>query len=424
MRNLAYAALIPLACSLPALARAADPCDVSINNACIDSDGFWAHAGASRFTSVGGTEALPASQLSFGLISSYQSRPVTLVNPSPGPTGTKSVAVDNQLTEHFLFAYGITDRLSASFVLPATIAQNGEGLRPITGGDRLRSQALRDLRFGLAFSLLDRTMAPREGGAQVHVDDATWAAHRPISYGLMARLEVAAPTGDRDAFATNGTAVFWPSLAGDVRIRRLTLATEVGVRVREVRESFGTRQGSQLAQAIGVSYDIWGNEVLSPFAEFRYLLGMASNRQSALLADGTLASSAVSGGMAPAEWLVGARTGGLFGGDFSIDLSGGGGVPLTGDDFGTPRFRFTLGLRYAPKNRDSDGDGIRDAVDKCPHTYAARSADPDAPVDGCEHAAKPLDFSESSEAAPAPAPNRQPWPVQRGDGTSTAPLGR
>lgn len=399
-----FALSLSIACTLPALAQAADPCDVAVNNACVDSDGFWPHAGASRFPSIGGTTALPEHLFSFGLISSYQSRPVTLQTPSPGPTGSSSVAVDNQVTEHFLWAYGITDRLSGSFVLPVTVAQNGEGLRPITGGDRLRSQSLRDLRFGLTYSIFDRTMAPRAGGPKVHVDDPTWEAHKPLSFGLAARLEISAPTGDRDAFSTSGTAVFWPSLSGDVKFRRLLVASEIGVRVREVREAFGTRQGSQLAQAIGVSYDVWGNERLSPFAEFRYLVGLGSSGRARLDETGVLTH--LNDGFAPAEWTVGARSGGWFGGDFAIDLSGGGGVPLTGDDFGTPRFRFTLGLRYAPQRRDSDGDGVLDLNDRCPTTYAPRPTDPDVPVDGCVHAEKQLDFSNENQPATPTDPTR------------------
>lgn len=369
--------------AIPSVARAADPCDVSVNNACLDSDTYWPHAGPSRFAGIGGTEPLPSQQFSFGLVTSYQSRPVTLLTPSPGPTGTRAHAVDNQLTAHFLWAYGITERLHASFVVPATIVQNGEGLRPLTGGSTLRNQALRDLRFGVGYAFVTRPQ----------VDDPTLVQRKPITYGLMGRFELSAPTGDRDAFATNGSAVFTPSLAGDLRYGRLLIGAEIGVRVRETREALGTRIGPQLAQGIGVSYDLFGDEKLTPFAEFRSLVGTVRNRSSVVRANGTVDSRDVGGGNAPAEWLVGVRTAPFFGGDFAADLSGGGGIPLTGDDFGTPRFRFTLGLRYAPHERDSDGDGILDKVDKCPHEKGVVPPGSDAPMDGCAHEApKALEF--------------------------------
>lgn len=380
---------------LPAPAQAADPCDVTVNNACIDSETFWPHAGTTRFVSIGGTEPLREGQVSFGLISSYQSRPVTLLTPSPGPTGTRNFAVDNQLTEHFLLALGITEKLHASFVLPATVLQSGEGLRPLTGGGTLRNQALRDLRFGVGYAFVTR---PR-------VDDATLIQRRKLTYGLMGRFDVSAPTGDRDAFATNGTAVFVPSLAGDLRYGRLLVGAEIGVRVRETREALGTRVGPQITQALGVTYDIFGNELLAPFAEFRMLVGTTRNRASVVRASGAVDSRNVGGGNAPAEWAIGVRTAPFFGGDFAADASGGGGIALTGDDFGTPRFRFTLGLRYAPHDRDSDGDGLQDKLDACPHEKEVVPAGSDAPHDGCVHAApNAVDFHAAPELTPASEP--------------------
>lgn len=393
-------------------ARAADPCDVSVNNACIDSETFWPHAGATRFVSIGGTEPLPDGQVSFGLISSYQSRPVSLLTPSPGPTGTRGYAVDNQLTEHFLFALGITEKLHASFVLPATVLQDGDGLRALTGGSNLRRQGLRDLRFGVGYAFVARHVTD-ENGVRRNVDDATLIARQKLSYGLMGRFDVSAPTGDRDAFATSGTAVFVPTVAGDVRFGRLLIGAEIGMRLRETREALGTRQGPQLTQALGVTYDILGNELIAPFVEMRTLVGTTRNRKSVVRGNGAVESSRVSGGNAPAEWAVGVRTAPFFGGDFAADLSGGGGIALTGDDFGAPRFRFTLGLRYAPHNRDSDGDGVPDKLDRCPREKGVVPPGSDAPMDGCVHAApSAIDFDAMPAAPDAPRP-LEPTPASQ-----------
>lgn len=406
--------LAPLAATLllPAFAQAADPCDVAVNNACIDSDTFWPHAGTTRFVSIGGTEPLPRGQVSFGLVSSYQSRPVTLLTPSPGPTGTRSFAVDNQLTEHFLLALGITEKLHASFVLPATVLQNGEGLRPLTGGGTLRNQSLRDLRFGVGYAFVTRSVKGADGVART-TDDRTLVEHQKLSYGLMGRFDVSAPTGDRDSFSTNGTAVFVPTLAGDLRFGRLLVGAEIGARIRETREALGTRIGPQLTQALGVAYDVFGDELLAPFAELRTMVGTTRNRASVVRGSGVVDARSVGGGNAPAEWAVGVRTAPFFGGDFAADLSGGGGIALTGDDFGTPRFRFTLGLRYAPHERDSDGDGLQDKLDACPHEKEVIPAGSDAPHDGCVHEApKAIDFdgTPAPAAAPALTPASEPMP--------------
>ena len=55
--------------------------------------------------------------------------------------------------------------------------------------------------------------------------------------------------------------------------------------------------------------------------------------------------------IAPAEWQVSARTAPLRSGDFAVQLGGGGELPLTNGAITMPRFRFTLGLRWAPGGR-------------------------------------------------------------------------
>jgi hypothetical protein len=68
--------------------------------------------------------------------------------------------------------------------------------------------------------------------------------------------------------------------------------------------------------------------------------------------DGPATLSTPNGTMiAPAEWQVSARTAPLQGGDFAIQLGGGGELPLTNGAVTSPRFRFTLGLRWAPAGR-------------------------------------------------------------------------
>ncbi len=57
----------------------------------------------------------------------------------------------------------------------------------------------------------------------------------------------------------------------------------------------------------------------------------------------------------PAEWTLGLRSAPFAGGDVSF-FGGGGGLVLIGPSGSivVPRFRFILGVTYAPTNRDSD----------------------------------------------------------------------
>src|SRR5262249_8558041 len=114
--------------------------------------------------------------------------------------------------------------------------------------------------------------------------------------------------------------------------------------------------------------------------------------------------------VAPAEWLASVTTAPLLGGDLSFSLGGGGPVP-PGDagPITTPRFRFDLGIRYAPAGAprdvvelaarcpekpppgwvrppecpeaDDDHDGIPNSLDKCPNEPEDFDGFQDA--DGC-----------------------------------------
>src|SRR6185295_10106618 len=95
----------------------------------------------------------------------------------------------------------------------------------------------------------------------------------------------------------------------------------------------------------------------------------------------------------PAEWMLSVRSAPFRGGDVALQAGGGGAIPF-GDAFTAPRFRFVLGIAYAPRSIDSDGDGVRDADDRCPSL-----AGPPAGTDpGCPE--KPPAPQETPGASP------------------------
>jgi OmpA-OmpF porin, OOP family len=381
-------AVCAIAVSMGGVARA-DECRSPILNPCINSDTLWVHPGASAFVAIRGTDTAKAGQVGFGMVMALQSRPVSLRVFSPGPPGTDQSVIDNQLTAHFLWHYGITDRLEMNIALPVTLSQNGAGLSPITAGPGLPSVALRDARFGVGFSLLKRRQNPGGSGRLPGDDDSRGLAvgfkRWNDGFGLALRFDVSAPSANADAFAGEPGAVLAPAIVSDYRFGRFLVSSEVALRLRKTTEFLGARVGSQAFVGIGAGFDILTHGALSVTAEARMLPGFASQADVTLLG-GRYQSQPNGSSAAPAEWTVGLRTGAMLGGDLSFQLGGGGAIPLSQEAaFGNPRFRFTFGIRYAPLGRDSDADGVDDKFDKCPDVPGTRA--PDRATDGCRASA-------------------------------------
>jgi hypothetical protein len=350
-------------------ASAAERCGNPLISACINDDTLWPHAGPAQFLGVGGSETVAKGQVGFGLVTSYLSRPITLHLPSPGPGGSSSNAINDQVNGTFLWAYGVTDRLELDVALPITFGQGGGGVQSITGGAGVQDTAMRDMRFGAAWSIVPRArVAP--------LAQNTWA--------LAARFETSAPTGDEGQFAGERAAVFVPSIAGDVRLDRFFAAAELGARLRPTAELVGARVGSQLVVAAGAGLDLFArHDLLAIAAEARALPILVGQHASQQTPQGLVsvpcgdAGTTCSSTIIPAEWAVSARTAPLVGGDLAFILGGGGALnpdaPIT-----TPRFRFTLSIRYAPLARDTDGDGVLDRDDRCPSQPGSRESG------GCE----------------------------------------
>jgi OmpA-OmpF porin, OOP family len=367
-------------------ANADNSCTNQHVSACINSDTLWPHAGPSRFTSIGGAETVSDGRVSFGLVTSYQSRPIVLHVPSPGPNGTDAAAIDDQVTGTFLFAYGVTKRLELDLMIPITFGQGGSGVAPITGKDSLRDTVTRDARFGTTFEILQR---PR-------VDP--WDA-RAKKLGLVGRFEVSMPIGDKEQFAGEKGAVFVPSLAADYRTGRLFLGAELGLRIRNTAELATARVGTQGLIGIGAGVDLLPREMLSVMVEARALPVFADQTATTPIAGGAVAQHSI----VPAEWDVAVRTAPLGAGDFAISLAGGSWLPFASEaPITVPRWRFTLGIVFAPLAHDTDGDGVLDSSDQCPRERGPKTS---AAGSGCpEPPPKPPEVLDLQTPTPPPPP--------------------
>jgi OmpA-OmpF porin, OOP family len=355
-------ALWPVLCAgvITCIARtAAAGCDAPVVSPCIDSDTFWPHAGPSLFMNVGGTETVAADRIAFGLVATYLSRPIVLHVPSPGSAGSDRPAVDNEVNATFLFAYGVTDRLELDLALPVTIFQDGAGVSPLLGcggtvSCSVPATATRDMRFGATYTFLKR---PKKH---------PWR-HDASGFGLAARFETSAPTGDENAFAGERAAIFIPSISLDYRSYRFFAGAEVGVRIRPTTDFAGARIGTQGMVSAGVGLDLLKrHDLLAVTAEAR-VLPVFTEQADVSQGPNGLQSSANGAFITPAEWMVSARTAPFEGGDLTLQLGVGGWLPTSGFAPATaPRFRAALGLSFAPRGTDTDGDGVPDAIDKCP----------------------------------------------------------
>jgi hypothetical protein len=338
-----------LAVFVPSQARA--QCKSANLSPCINSDTYWPNAGPMRFAAVAGTETVAAGQIGFGLVTSYQSRPVILRVASPG-SGTDTFVVDDQVSGNFLFAYGVTNRLELDLALPVTFVQRGAGLSAISGGASLRDTAVRDLRVGLAYALVARERVSPEKKTE--------------PWGVAARFGFTAPTGDANDFAGERSAVFVPDIAASYTYQRLFAGADVGFRFRPTTEFAGARVGTQLTTAMGIGADILERERLAVLLEGRAYVNFAEQATPQQSPFG-LTSIPNGKSIVPAEWFLGLRSAPILAGDVTFLLGGGGPIPL-GDDAAitVPRFRFVLAAVYAPLARDTDGDGVLDKYDLCP----------------------------------------------------------
>ncbi|WP_437686328.1 OmpA family protein [Sorangium sp. So ce176] len=342
-----------MAISLPAPARADECAPARGLSGCIDADNLWPHAGAGPFFAVGSTATAPSARASFGVVASYLSRPVGLRVASPDPDGTIVHLLDNMLDATFLWSLGLTDRLEVTIAAPVTLYQDGSGFSDVLGTDtELQRSVLRDARVGAAVAIVP---PPRSG---------------PLGgFSLAARLELGLPTGDETVFASAGTATFAPSVAAAYQLGKLKVATEIGARLRGSSALVSTEVGSQLLGALGAAVDVLPGRWLTASAEAFALY--------------TLADQPAGGAaLVPAEWILSATSAPLLAGDVSLTVGGGGSIPFASEPALTsPRFRFNLGLRYAPTGRDEDADGVEDRDDQCPLVPEDRDGFQDG--DGC-----------------------------------------
>ncbi len=190
--------------------------------------------------------------------------------------------------------------------------------------------------------------------------------------GLAAVMEVRAPTGDQFSFMSDRGFVFAPRLAAERRFGPVRILANAGWRFR-------TAAGRYLNLYVGNEFAMGGGVIIE-------LPEVWKLKRPELLADLNIVTPAeapftfrdAEALKTPFELMIGART--MISENWGLMVAVGRGLGENG--YGRETFRFVLGLRYehAPFV-DSDGDGVPDAIDKCPTVAEDKDGYQDA--DGC-----------------------------------------
>lgn len=247
--------------------------------------------------------------------------------------GTEADLIRHRMMANAQFQLGLGSRFALALDLPVLLHQSGDvGL--LGGSPSLTSQGLGDLR------ILAR--------ARVFGRDAAQTRERNDGLGIAVLAGASLPTGDEDAFVGEGAVTTDLQAIASYYALDIGASLMLGWRHRfQPRDLGALRLRDQLLFSLGIQV---------PVPTVRGLL-VRFETQGALDAGdpfGTSVRTSIEGILGAAyrteqvTYSLGVGTG------FSRGL-------------GTPLLRVVFGMSFSPRMPDSDGDGIADSVDTCPH---------------------------------------------------------
>src|SRR5688572_1929533 len=256
---------------------------------------------------------------------------------------TRTAVIKRMLAGALVGAYGLTDGIELDVTLPVVFTMTGDGVDPATGmhaEDPLTVAGLGDLRVEAKARLWQEGAFKLAAGGGVSV---------PSSFGSGGSKFL----GDDLPTVRARIIAQWSSASG-----RLSLGANAGAILRKPREIYATEIGQQLT---------WGAAAMVRFTDRLSLVGEGFGRSGLVAFDHDSSPLEVAGGVR----IVASRT---------IQVVAGGGAGLV-SGIGSPDARLFVSVGYAPDTRDSDGDGISNARDRC--TDKAEDRDGFEDGDGC-----------------------------------------
>ncbi len=312
-----------------------------------------------------------------GLYLNYANKPLTIRNG-----GNVTGVVDHQLGADVLAGVGLLSWLDIGLAFPLTLYQvgtipNGSIFDQNDRGQSLTGFSLVDPKFQIKVQALQEKKHVVNLGFQAFVtipigNKETMNGEEPVSFGIQAYLSK--------------------------RISIVNLGLNLGYRFLPPTTFGPLKVQNELTYSLGASIRVVKD----------YLDILADVSGSLAISDATSIFAA------PLEVYLGGRVYPL--GNDNLALTLGGSFAVT-SGYGAPLFRVFLGLMWAPRKRDkdTDGDGILDSVDKCPKVPGPKENN------GCPWGDKDGDgLKDNVDKCPdQPGPkenNGCPWGDKDGDG--------
>jgi OmpA-OmpF porin, OOP family len=314
----------------------------------IDVNLFEYAAGPKTFFTVADADVTLERQLTLDVMFTVLTNPFTVYNVDtssgdPMLDDPRTEVVTRMLAGAFIGAYGITDGIQLDVTLPVVANMTGDGLDPSTGmhaDSPLSIAGLGDLRVEAKARVWQNDNFKLAAGGGVSI---------PTSFGSGDSHYL----GDNLPTVRGRIAGQWTSASG-----RLSFGSNVGVILRKPREIYATEIGQQLT---------WNVGAMVRFTDRLSLVGESFGRTGLVSFDHDTSPLEVIGGLR----VVASR---------SFQVVAGGGAGLV-SGIGSPDARLFVSVGYAPDTRDSDGDGISNARDRC--TDKAEDRDGFEDGDGC-----------------------------------------
>jgi len=289
--------------------------------------------GPKQFFTVDSADIAEQKQLALDAFFTFVAKPFFIYNTSGAEdteiTSKRVDVVTSVAAAQLTGAYGVNEKLQIGASLPLIFSLSGDGLNASTGLEAMQGLSVTGL-----------------GDLRVEAKYKLWMhQNREVRLAGVGGITLPSSVGsDGSKFIGDDL----PTLRGAVALtwskNKIALGANAGFILRKPRKIYGSTVGQQLTFGAAAAYSI--TDKFGLIGEFFGRGGLESSfalDESPMELDGGLR-------------IVAAKS-------VSVTIGGGAGLDRA---IGSPQARFFLSVGYAPDVRDTDGDKIQNAKDKCP----------------------------------------------------------